>query len=323
MNSRVMGTLLSVLAVLAAGDSRADTAPSVQSCRGGAGVAIQVLGSGGPELAKGRASASYVVWHGGRARVLVDLGAGAMLRFGQSGARVEDLDLIALSHLHVDHSADLPALVKSAFFGSRGAALPVSGPGPDGVFPGLVDWLHAMLDSERGAFRYLSGALDGSRGQFALVPQEIAIQPQRVQHVLKLEDLEVDVIPVPHGPVPALAYRVRVGGRVIVFAGDQNGRSEQFWGFARGADVLVAHLAIPDADDAVASALHATPSRIGSGARDAGVEHLVLSHFMTRSEESLAANVAQVQSAFESRLTVADDLTCVAVPARAGPRSGA
>lgn len=51
-------------------------AQAAQSCRS-AGVWLQVLGSGGPELTDGRASSSYLVWQDGRARILVDMGPGS------------------------------------------------------------------------------------------------------------------------------------------------------------------------------------------------------------------------------------------------------
>src|ERR1700761_692109 len=63
------------------------------------GITLQVLGSGGPELQDKRASSSYLVWRGGSPRVLVDIGGGAALRFGESGATVSDLDVILLTHL--------------------------------------------------------------------------------------------------------------------------------------------------------------------------------------------------------------------------------
>ena len=71
-----------------------------QSC-GSKGVATQVLGSGGPELQDQRASSSYLVWEDGRARVLVDMGGGSALRFGESGAQASQLDVILFSHFHV------------------------------------------------------------------------------------------------------------------------------------------------------------------------------------------------------------------------------
>ena len=61
------------------------TVAAAQSC-GVAPVQVQVLGSGGPELADKRASSSYLVWIDGKPRVLVDIGGGAALRFGESGA---------------------------------------------------------------------------------------------------------------------------------------------------------------------------------------------------------------------------------------------
>ena len=52
-----------------------------------------------------------------------DTSGGVALRFGQSGARMRELDAVLLTHLHVDHVADLPALLKSANFFERGRPL--------------------------------------------------------------------------------------------------------------------------------------------------------------------------------------------------------
>jgi len=132
--------------------------PAHAKC-GERGVAVQVLGSGGPDTRDGRASAGNLVWVHGRARVLVDAGGGVFLRFGESGARIEDLELVALTHLHADHVADLPALVKSGFFSDRTAPLSVSGPGAGGDYPSVAQFLRAEFDAKGETFRYLAGAL--------------------------------------------------------------------------------------------------------------------------------------------------------------------
>ena len=75
-------------------------------------VSLQVLGSGGPIADDARASSSYLVWRAGKSRFLVDVGGGAFLCFAEAGASFTDLDLIAISHFHTDHAADLPALLK-------------------------------------------------------------------------------------------------------------------------------------------------------------------------------------------------------------------
>jgi ribonuclease BN (tRNA processing enzyme) len=98
-----------------------------------------------------------------------------MLRFGQSGARLDDLEFIALSHLHVDHAADVPALVKSGCFSSRTARLCVAGPGAGGKFSGLAEWLDARFTAQSGTFRYLSGAFDGPDGQLQLASDHLCV----------------------------------------------------------------------------------------------------------------------------------------------------
>ena len=60
------------------------TALLASSSCGKNGVWLQVLGSGGPEINDGRASAGYVIWEKGKARILIDMGAGSLFRFEQS-----------------------------------------------------------------------------------------------------------------------------------------------------------------------------------------------------------------------------------------------
>src|SRR5581483_3193051 len=80
------------------------------------GVELQVLGSGGPELEDHRASTSYLVWRDGRPEALIDSGGGSALQFGRSGAHVSELDAVFFTHLHIDHTADFPTLIKSSYF---------------------------------------------------------------------------------------------------------------------------------------------------------------------------------------------------------------
>ena len=76
-------------------------------------VAVQVLGSGGPDSNDARASSGYLLWVDGEARLLVDAGGGVFLRFGEAKAKFESLDAIAITHLHADHVSDLPARSKT------------------------------------------------------------------------------------------------------------------------------------------------------------------------------------------------------------------
>ena len=72
------------------------------------GMQLQILGSGGPGASGGRASAAYLLWIDGVGRIMVDAGSGTKDQFYRSGANLDDIELVALSHLHSDHSVELP-----------------------------------------------------------------------------------------------------------------------------------------------------------------------------------------------------------------------
>jgi len=273
------------------------------------GVVLQVLGSGGPIADDGRASSSYIVWVDGVSRVLIDAGSGSFLRFGESGASFAELDFVGLSHFHTDHSADLPALLKSGSFSARKRALHIAGPDADGPFPGLEDWLDSLLDSETGAYAYLSGFLDGTSGRPMLVAKEIAGNEAVI--VFKNADVLVEAMHVPHGIVPAVAFKVSTGGETFVFASDQNGSNAAFTEFAENASLLVMHLVVPEDISGVGRRLHAPPSVIGNVAGTAGAKKLVLSHFMARSLQDLDHNVELIQSGYSGEVVLADDLVCI------------
>jgi ribonuclease BN (tRNA processing enzyme) len=114
---------------------------AAQSC-GSAGLAVQVLGSGGPELQDKRASTSYLIWDHGRARVMVDAGGGSALRFGESGAQMSQVDVFLFSHFHIDHSGDFPALIFSSWFEDRTRPLPVFGPPGNEFMPSTTEFVH-------------------------------------------------------------------------------------------------------------------------------------------------------------------------------------
>lgn len=282
-------------------------------CAAADGISLQVLGSGGPIADDDRAGAGYLVWVDGKARAMIDSGSGSVLRFAEAGGRFRDLEFIGISHVHTDHSADLPALLKSGVFSSRERDLTIAGPAGSARFPAFDEWLSGLLDPERGIYRYLSGYLDGTDGLPRLDARTVALDPERVESLYSNDelDLEVAALPVPHGIVPALGFRVTARGKTIVFGSDQTLTNPAFVDFAREADVLVAHMVIPENANSRARQLHARPSAIGRTAGSADVDTLLISHLMARSLRDLDANLAAVSAGYNGRILVADDLACV------------
>ncbi|HEY2682619.1 MAG TPA: MBL fold metallo-hydrolase [Steroidobacteraceae bacterium] len=277
-------------------------------CRG-SGVELQVLGSGGPELEDRRASSSYLLWRDHRPVVLLDSGGGSALNFGRAGARVEDLAVLLLSHLHVDHTADLPALLKSSYFESRHAALPLFGPGGNDSFPSTTEFVQDLF-GPRGAYRYLHEFLSGREDGYRLEAHDVELKPHEIKMVYSAEGLKVSATEVIHGHVPALAWRVDLQGRGFVFSGDTNGENGNLERLAKGADIFVAHNAIPETAVGGLRQLHMPPSVIGRIANEAGVKHLVLSHRMLRTLGEEASTLEAIRASFRGAADFADDLDC-------------
>ena len=276
------------------------------------GVALQVLGSGGPEM-RGRASASYLVWVDGKAKVLVDSGGGSALRFGESGAKVADFDAVLFSHFHSDHSADFPVLVKSSHFESpaRTRAMPVFGPPGSDLMPSTSQFLDGFFAEKTGVFRYLGAG--GNEMKYAFEATNVTLKPDEIKVVYDKDGLRITATPVIHAKIPSLAFKVEVKGKAITFSGDGNGNNGNLQKIAASSDVLVAHLAIDDTFHFGERSLHAPPDLIGKIAAEAQVKRLILAH---RRPETLGKEVAlqaDMAKAYKGPMAFADDLSCYPV----------
>jgi len=285
---------------------------NAQAC-GATGLAVQVLGSGGPESQDKRASTSYLIWNNGGARVVVDAGGGSALRFGESGAQMSQVDVFLFSHFHVDHSSDFPALVFSSWFEDRKLPLPVFGPSGNKYMPSTTEFVHDLFSDSHGAYRYLSDLVKpGVEGSYELQPHNVATNSKPTL-VFRNADMAVYAVSVVHGAFPALAWRVEIGSKRIVFSGDTNGEGDGLTQLALNADLFVAHNAVPESASGVERRLHMPPSVIGTIAADAHVKQLVLSHRMLRTLGHENETEAEIRRRYSGHIAFANDLDCFPV----------
>ena len=270
-------------------------------------VTLQILGSGGPR-GLGRASAGYLVWVDGKARVMIDAGGGTFKTFHESGAKIGDLSLLALSHFHPDHAAEVPALLWI-----QRAAVPVSGPTGSDMYPSAEEYVNGLFGSE-GVFR----AVTGGEG---LSTVTVDVKNPEPTEVFANETIRVTALGVPHGIVPAIAYRIDIGDVSIAFSSDQNGSDLAFAEFAAGVDALVVHFTVPETPGEFGtSPLHAKPSVWGKMATDANVGTLVLSHLMgvppNTAEGDLASfdeKLTHLRTTYKGSYVIAEDLMCISI----------
>ncbi len=284
---------------------------SAQSCVANP-VAVQILGSGGPRINRERASTSYLLWIDAQAKVLVDMGGGAFLRFGQAQAKLSDLSLVAISHFHPDHVSDLPALLWLSNF-TRKEPLPIVGPSGNDLVPGFPTFLSRLFDAKNGAFQVLGTTLGGPPvagvgGGVRLDVNVVDLTKAEPSTVFDRQGVHVTALGIPHGNIPTVAYRIQTRDASIVFSSDQTGTNPRFVDFARGASVLVMHLAIAAG---ATSSLHAPPAVVGRVAQEAGVGRLIVSHI---GQFDLDAAIIDLKKFYTGPLTVGADLQCTSVP---------
>jgi len=263
-------------------------------------VEFEVLGSGGPEL-DGRASTSYLLWIDGKARLIVDMGSGSMLRFEESNARLETLQAIVLTHLHIDHSVDLPAFTKAGFFSSRTQSLDIIAPTGNEYFPSTDVFLESLF-GKNGAYRYMQDVLTSQSDSFELIPYNISTTTTKFYKSFKLTLYRVH-----HGIVPALALRVDVDGKSIMISGDTNDADKTLTTLAKGVNLFVAHHAVPQTAKGYATELHMRPSTIAKIAKEAGAKKILLTHRMKRTIGLETETLNEIKKVFKREVVFAED----------------
>jgi ribonuclease BN (tRNA processing enzyme) len=284
----------------------ASTSALAQSCTGSP-VAVQILGSGAPGFVKDRANTSYLLWIGNQAKILVDAGGGAYVRFGQAGAKFPDLSMLLVSHLHPDHSSDLPGILWSGRQ-TRNDSLPIVGPSGDEAAPAFDVFLNRLFDPKNGSFEILSSVMPGNGPGVKLATTVVDVTKQEPTSVYDQGGIKVTALGIPHGNLPTLAYRVETQGKTVVFSSDQNGTNPRFPDFAKNANLLIMHLAIGVGANNPNQAL---PAVVGQVAQSTHPGRLVLSHI---ANFDLDAAVADVKKGYTGPLTIGADLQCTQVP---------
>lgn len=300
---------------------------SLQPAGWGGSLGLVVLGSGGPRPF-GRGGTSYLVEINGTARILVDSGPGTFLRVGELKLDLDQVDTVLLTHLHIDHTGDLPGFFLSRTLTARAPAIRfmVFGPTGSGVFPSTTRFLN-LLFQKGGAWEYQRAF--GSDEEIHGTDLSIELNSPMNQ-IVDVNGLRITAIATHHGDCPSVAYRVDYNRESIVFSGDMDASAvPNLVRLAKGCSLLVFHCAVLDPPNSPSQlySLHTAPHGIGEAARDAGAKRLLLSHIAPDVEEASRAVLQSIRASYKGPVGFAHDRMRVPVfagdpvgPLRAQPR---
>ena len=186
-----------VLAIVLAGTP----APAVQ---------VVLLGTGFPRPDPERAGPSTAVVVGDKTFV-VDAGRGVVLRLAAAELPLESLRAVFLTHLHSDHTADLPDLFDTSWQFGRDAPFELYGPrGTKTLSDAMLKFFEVDIHVRRDLVEKHPGA--GATIRTHIVHEGVVYQDT---------DTRVTAFAVDHEPVePAFGYRFDCGSRSIVISGD-------------------------------------------------------------------------------------------------------
>lgn len=229
-----------------------------------------------------------MVRHGG-CTMLVDAGLGTLQKLAVLGVSLADPDVVAFTHLHLDHTAELAPLLfslKNAGIARRKALTLLGAPG----FRDFFERLRRMYGSWVEA------------GNYSLHVEEISVRP------VSLGPLVLTAVPVSHTP-QSVAFRVEdtETGKVVAFSGDTD-VCPGLVTASRDADVAVYECSFPNERKVEG---HLTPGEAGEIAAAARVKKLVLTHFYPECEG--ADILGQCRRTYSGEIILAEDLLRISV----------
>jgi ribonuclease BN (tRNA processing enzyme) len=267
---------------------------------------VVVLGSGGPR-AFGRGGSSYIVLVDGTPRILVDAGPGAFLRIGELNLDLEKVDTVLLTHLHIDHSADLAAFLNDRALTSDGPiTYRIFGPDGAGLFPKTSRFVDLLVGSN-GAFAYQKTF--GADETFAVRNLAVSLDSPRTK-IVDEKGLVIEEIATHHDDCPSVAYRITYKNSVLVFSGDMDASAlPNLIQLAKNADLLIFNCAVLDPPGSPSQLydLHTPPKKIGEAARDSAVKNLLLSHLAPDVESQENAVRKSIRASFAGPVAFASD----------------
>ena len=277
-------------------------------------IKLTFLGTGAPRPSPTRYGPSILL-EAGETKLLVDAGPGMRQRIFQAGGfeLLTDIDTVLITHLHFDHTIELPNLWLTGWLFGRKKNMKVYG--PEGTKEFMNHFEQAFDWDLR--YRYLTNVhVEGSD----LITTDIEPGVFYNQNGIKITAFDVAHLPLDPETEELLGlegatfgYRVDYKGRSVVFSGDTRSLpGSKIIEISKGVDVLIHETQIPYPGDSkeaklanVSMIVHSSPEQVAYVFNETrprlGIYHHIIPPETTR-DELLG------MTDYDGRMEVAEDL---------------
>lgn len=277
-------------------------------------IKLTFLGTGAPRPSPTRYGPSILL-EAGETKLLVDAGPGMRQRIFQAGGfeLLTDIDTVLITHLHFDHTIELPNLWLTGWLFGRKKNMKVYG--PEGTEDFMSHFEQAFDWDLR--YRYLTNVhVEGSD----LITTDIEPGVFYNQNGIKITAFDVAHLPLDPETEELLGlegatfgYRVDYKGRSVVFSGDTRSLpGSKIIEISKGVDVLIHETQIPYPGDSkeaklanVSMIVHSSPEQVAYVFNETrprlGIYHHIIPPETTR-DELLG------MTDYDGRMEVAEDL---------------
>jgi ribonuclease Z len=273
-----------------------------------AAMRVTLLGTGGPELSPQRRQGAATLVEARGQFLLFDAGRGVLQRLYDSGAPINQVETIFLTHLHSDHIVGLPELwITPWFLFARKGPIQVFGPvGTAEMLAGMRGFLASDLRQRPSPFN--------PAADLVCEPHEFA----GAQVIYNSGGVTVSSVPVDHKEGnPAFGFVVEHAGAKLVLSGDCT-LSEALIAAGKGADVVIHNVFAPspallarDPNKRQVAQKLSSPEQAAQVFLRTGTRHGVYSHVILL-DSTEADVVARTRAAgYAGPLTVGEDLMTI------------
>ena len=273
-------------------------------------VEIIFLGTGTPRPQPEHQGQSLAIVVNGKP-YLVDAGVGVARQASAASLKMEDLNIVFLTHLHTDHTLGLADLIFTPWVMGRTAPLELYGPS------GTKAMAENILKAYEQDIAIRTKGLEGGNST------GYQVNPHEIKPGVIYQDANAKIIAflVEHGSWPdAYGYRFEAAGKSIVISGDTRS-SQNVIKACDGCDVLIHEVysgyggtsqKSPEEWMKYMAAFHTSAEQLGILATQAHAKLLVITHYVSMGSSNESEMLNLVKKGFAGPVIVAHDLEVIA-----------